>query len=238
MLLGYEFDLISSIASSFRSHSRGKIQFDKMSYLSHFGGEDPNLEYLEKLEREGLVNVRNNLITIDIHIWAEFFARRLEATLSHIGFNFKCNYDKTSSKLMVSKSEEAKIEFFITSENLIPQDDMDFISLCYINASQEYYLHWLELLNDYNTLELFGAFIKEETNRLNYKNRLTFNFFEGLDKGDLNEIFYTSIKNYLEDAGYTAKDSSEIQQQLLKKITKNELYNLYIMEKTGMNWSY
>ncbi|HDR4901613.1 TPA: hypothetical protein QCR38_003870 [Bacillus cereus] len=233
MLLGYEFDLISSIASSFRSHSHGKIQFDKVSYLSHFGGEDPNLEYLEKLEREGLVNVRNNLITIDIHIWAEFFARRLEATLSHIGFNFKCNYDKTSSKLMVSKSEEAKIEFFITSENLIPQEDMNFISLCYINASQEYYLHWLELLNDYNTLELFGAFIKEETNRLNYKNRLTFNFFEGLDKGDLNEIFYTSIKNYLEDAGYTAKDASEIQQQLLKKITKNELYNLYVMEKNG-----
>ncbi|MEB2492870.1 hypothetical protein SOP93_17030 [Peribacillus frigoritolerans] len=233
MLLGYEFDLLSSIASSYHSHSSGVIQFDKTSYLSNFQSEDPNLEYLGKLEIEGLLTIsKNNLITINIHVWAEFFTERLQKVFSLMGYDLKCNYDREGSKLFVSKSKEEKIEFVITCKNEIPQDEINFISLCYINTSQEYYLHWLELLNDYNNLELLYAFINEEVNRLNYKSRLIFNFFEGLDKGDLNEIFYSSIKNYLIDEGFNVKDFSTMQ-QFLKKITKTELDNLYIMEKNG-----
>lgn len=230
MLLGYEFDLLSSIASSYHSHNSGIIQFDKVNYLSNFRSEDPELTYLRRLESEGLLIIKNNLITIDLHAWAHFFADRLQKTLKQVGYDLECNYDQGSSKLIVFKSEEAKVEFLITSENIVPKDNVNFISLCYINTSQEYYLHWLELLNDYNNLELFYAFVSGEITRLNYENRLTFNFFEGLDKGDLNEIFYTSIKDYLIDKEFQVKDAYEMQ-RFLKKITRKELDELYILEK-------
>jgi hypothetical protein len=231
MLLGYEYDLLSSIACNYHSHENGLIQFDKMNYISNYHSQDPGLKYLEKLEGIGIVKINQNLITIDTHAWVKLFVERLQLSIAQFGVDMTCTYNSADKKIVISKDEESKVEFLVNTENKIPKEEIKFISLCYIDTF-EYYIHWLELLNDYNNLELFCSFVKGEINRLTYEKRIIFDFFQGLDDGDLSDIFYITIKNYFEGNGYKVEESPN-DSQFIKKVTKIDSNKLFIVERNS-----
>lgn len=92
--------------------------------------------------------------------------------------------------------------------------------------SFEFSLFWLGLINNHNILIMFREFLSKEFERFQYDHRVKFNFFHGLEPGDINHIFHKSISKYFTKKKFYRKTiSDELNQKIKmfisKKITRH-----------------
>lgn len=200
MLVGSEYEHISKIAHHYTLHSNGTYIFSESDYKLNFH-EDYNLFYLSRLEELGFIVRERSMIKISINKWILYFIAKLEAEFKLLGYKLNCQYKEDTRTVYFLDEIGERISAFTI--NFDPE--YDNISDNYINFVHldtfDFYIYWLDLLNDKQLLDSFYSFLMNEFKSFKYKNRLVFNFFDGIEDQFLMQLYYNSIKNYFKEKG-------------------------------------
>ena len=81
-------------------------------------------------------------------------------------------------------------------------ESQDIIHFCNPAFMDDFFLSWLDLLNDSVLVEHLFHFLQKKYSHFSFKYKKNFNFLDGLDFDYINQIFYNSIPNYFEKRGY------------------------------------
>ncbi|MEN1938208.1 hypothetical protein AAIE21_22160 [Paenibacillus sp. 102] len=231
MLVGSEYEILSRIASSYKlQKNSNNIVFSLTDYKVKFQQDDRNLQYLEKLELQGFITIKNEIVTLNITKWCNFFVEILSRRLVNQGYKYDISYDEKKNLIMVSQDDEMKTELKVNFDpNATLDNDVQTIHFCYL-PTLEYYLHWFILINDDNALDIFSFVISNKLKRLNIERQISFNFFSGLDPEDINQIYYVTIKEYFKELNLDILEHVS-DTQILYETVKTEEFDAYFVKK-------
>ncbi|HFJ9411716.1 TPA: hypothetical protein ACGW7I_005407 [Bacillus cereus] len=231
MLVGYEYEILSRIASSYKlQKNSNNIVFSLTDYKLKFQQDDKNIQYLEKLELQGFITIRNEIVILNITKWCNFFVEILSRRLVSQGYKYDILYDEKKNLIMVSQDDEINTELQVNFDpNSTLDNDVQTIHFCYL-PTLEYYLHWFILINDDNALNIFSFVISNKLKKLNIERQISFNFFSGLDPEDINQIYYVTIKEYFKELNLDILEHVS-DTQILYETVKTEEFDVYFVKK-------
>jgi len=201
MLLGREFIILTQIPSLYMRHEDGRFRFSINNYKTNFT-EDESLKYLERLASLSIAKIDREMIEIDSIEWIRFFATKLTRELTMIDDKIKCQlYNKDSLQFLYN--EESIATFILNFSSKYKTTDIEnIIHFCNPALMDDFFLSWLDLLNDNVLVEHLFQFLQKKYSHFSFKYKKNFNFLDGLDYDYINQIFYNSIPDYFEKRGY------------------------------------
>jgi hypothetical protein len=224
MHLGYEYHILSEIASEYHRNSDGKYRLKEKDYQKKIL-DDSSLIYLTRLESVGIASRQKEQIAIDSHTWIKQFIEYLNVLLEP--YNFSSEYLPTENIICFNKGQlKVHFETNFSPEKFDPTKNQ--INFCF-TYSYSYSLFWLDLLTDQNQLEFFCAYLNNEITKLQFEDRIVFDIFEGLKDEYLGEIFRVSIPAYFDSSNkrFPTLELSPTVLQLIKKLIKRDFFEYF-----------
>lgn len=222
MLLGSEYELLSHVSSIYKRHKDGYLRFSEEDFKRHFPEKESQV-YLRKLGNKELITFKDGFIFVDTIKWAEFFSIKLCNCLREIDKSISCEFNRELDTIDITKDKSAKVTLTVKYNEEEVDKEKDVISMFFSSAPDDE-LFWLDLLNDSNLINLLYSYINREVSSLNYKHRLVFSFFEGIEEEYISEIFNRSIKKYfIQGNGLPSNLSIETMEILGKYMCKEHL---------------
>ncbi|MCL9659431.1 hypothetical protein L2089_01970 [Paenibacillus hunanensis] len=230
MLLGSEYEMITKIAMNYTWHSTiGAFQFSENDYRLKFP-EDNNLFYLKKLISKGYAEyINNNQLKVDSVVWVNEFIKKLQKEISLKGYDYILSYNLQENTILIKLKDKELFKLNANFNSNTSNYDT-IISFVYI-PTLEPYIFWMDLLNDPILLDMFLAFLEKKLSSLNFKFKLSFSFFDGLDNSFISDIFYVSIQNYFQDGGFNLGKLNDQQFQWISKHYLKENIEAYTVKK-------
>lgn len=233
MLLGSEYELLSYISSVYNRHRDGYLRFSEEDFRGRFPDKESQV-YLRRLESKELVVFRDGFILVDSIKWSEFFSCKLNESLNNIDESLFCKFNKELDIIEIFQDENMKISLTLRYNENEHDKVKDVVSMHFLTDSDND-LFWLDLLNDTNLINMLYSYIIKEISSLNYKHRLMFSFFEGLEEEYISEIFNKSIKDYFIQGGGKTESLSSETIQILRKYMRKDNPNAYQICLRGIN---
>ncbi|EJQ89405.1 hypothetical protein ACQVWH_19080 [Bacillus toyonensis] len=228
MLLGHEYEILSRIPEHFTLHNSNYFIFNQKKLTDEFHSTE--IDSLMSLTDQGILSKKSDLIYIDINNWIDLFIKELEKTMTNLGYSFICKYNKDESLIQFQSKEsediskEFQLNFNPNAEEVYNLNNV--IHFC-IPMSFEFSLFWLDLINNHNILIMFCEFLNNEFERFQYDKKIRFNFFDGLELGDINHIYHKSISSYFTKKQFNKNIISEELNQKIKMFISKEDYEAY-----------
>ncbi|MCY9592995.1 hypothetical protein PC41400_27115 [Paenibacillus chitinolyticus] len=225
MLLGSEYEWLSRIAGVYNRHiTTGQFQFTENDYKLKFSYDSSLLE-LEKLIYKGYVIRRDNLIILDSIQWINTFLDGINKSLIKYNNKLKCEYDLQENKVFIYENNEKIKGYSLNfSKMATPEDEViNFVRL----ASFDFYIYWLDLLNDNELFEMFYYHLTNKLSKFKYDKRIIFDFLDDLETSEFNEIYETTLKEYFKNKEMDIRELTNDQGQVLKKFLLSDIFNAY-----------
>jgi len=234
MLLGSEYEIMTKIAMNYTWHSTtGTFQFSENDYKLKFP-EDHNLFYLQKLIIKGYAKYgKSNQIIVDSVLWINEFISLLQKEIIFKGYDYNLTYNLKENIIVIKLKDKEMYKFHVNFKSELSNYD-NIISFVYI-PTLESYIFWIDILNDPIMLDMFLAFLDKQLKSFNFKIKLSFSFFDNLDRSFISEIFNESIQNYFQDGGFTKNRLTDEQLQWIVKYYLKEDIEAYNFKKDNID---
>ena len=222
MLVEYEYELLSYFAG------KSTIKSDNIVFVSFniINALDDNInKYLERLKEYDVVKINKNGVDIYIDKWVEVFLNFINKKflINNIDIVAKYINEKNIINFIVDDTE-VNFNIVIKKENKCYSEDCIFMSSLNLSLGD---LHWIDLLNDNNKLQMFYMYLKKEVSRLNINKYKEINIFEGIAETHISEIFNVSLKKYFENIKKNEIPVDLETKLLIKNIVKKDNFNYY-----------
>ncbi|MCA0971860.1 hypothetical protein LCM20_14735 [Halobacillus litoralis] len=229
--MGRKYELFTEILTTYKVHASKKVFFGIENFLKNFPEQD--MTYLNELVNDGICLKRTNTIEVYPYKMIEVFLEELNLQFhtKEIGYTARLQNEYI---VFAKDDDDSEIHFLINFNPLKPNTAEKTINFCN-RFNVNFYLYWLDIVNDANILRMLSSYLSNEFESLAYNHLYSFKFLESLPVDVIIEIYNTSIKGYFRDKEHVQLQEPDFEDyQLVKKflrVDNFEAFKVFIHSK-------